>query len=59
MYAVFLIWNVSSSHRLALSKLRRCIAKDERKQHKTAQSLRSDSTPARREHSAREYQSES
>ena len=59
MYAVFLIWNVSSSHRSALAILRRCIAKEERKQHKTAQSLLGDAAPQPREHSSREYQSES
>jgi hypothetical protein len=59
MFAVFLIWNVSSSERSHLAELRRYLAKEDGKQRKTSQGLKGEATSKRHSKSSREYQRES
>jgi hypothetical protein len=58
MFAIFLIWNASSSQRGHLANLRRYLAKEDGKQRKTLQGLKGETTSARHSNSSSKYQRE-
>jgi hypothetical protein len=58
MFAIFLIWNASSSQRGHLANLRRYLAKEEGKQRKTLQGLRGETNSARDSGPSRKHQRE-